>query len=241
MPGTAASALVRGSVTATGPIRVSSARMKDLGSRVAYWDTVGVGKTFTHPVDFAWLAEVGRDARVLDYGCGYGRVMGELSERGFSELRGVDVSAALVERGRGLRPDLDLAVLEDPPALPHPAAGFDLVVVFAVLTCVPDDEAQRNLVAELTRVLAPGGLLYVSDVVLQDDERNRRRYAAHAREFGTPYGVFATDDGAVCRHHDIAHLHALLSDFDVVRERRLDVATMNGNRSGAVQLLARKR
>ncbi|MEU4067595.1 class I SAM-dependent methyltransferase [Streptomyces wedmorensis] len=96
--------------------------MKDLGSRVAYWDTVGVGKTFTHPVGFEWPAEVGRDARVLDYGCGYGRVMGELSERGFSELRGVDVS-----------------------------------------------------------------------------------------------------------------------DFDVVRERRLDVATMNGNRSGAVQLPARKR
>ncbi|MFB6836210.1 class I SAM-dependent methyltransferase [Streptomyces sp. NPDC056361] len=215
--------------------------MKDLGGQVAYWDTVGAGKNFTHPVEFDWLAEVRRDARVLDYGCGYGRVMGELSDRGFSDVSGVDVSAALVERGRALRPDLGFAVLESPPASARPAASFDVIVVFAVLTCVPDDEAQRNLVAELTRILAPGGLLYVSDVLLQDDERNRERYAAHAQESGGPYGVFATGDGAVCRHHDIGHLHALLSDLDLVEERRIDVPTMNGNRCRAVQLLARKR
>jgi hypothetical protein len=53
--------------------------------------------------------------------------------------------------------------------------------------------------------------------------------------------VFATDDGAVCRHHDIAELRAVLSDFDLLDERRIGVATMNGHRSQAVQLPARKR
>ncbi|MEU0597443.1 hypothetical protein ABZ484_04125 [Streptomyces sp. NPDC006393] len=53
--------------------------------------------------------------------------------------------------------------------------------------------------------------------------------------------MFATDDGAVCRHHDIAEPRALLSDFDLVEERRIEVATMNGHLSQAVQLLARKR
>ncbi|MGW5605596.1 hypothetical protein ACWEWI_05760 [Streptomyces sp. NPDC003753] len=52
--------------------------------------------------------------------------------------------------------------------------------------------------------------------------------------------MFATDDGAVFRHHDIAELHAVLSGFDLVDERRIDVVTMNGHRSQAVQLLARK-
>ncbi|MER7541180.1 class I SAM-dependent methyltransferase [Streptomyces sp. NPDC097704] len=215
--------------------------MKDLGSQISYWDSVGATKTFTHPVNPSWLAGVSLDARALDYGCGYGRVMAELSERGFRDVSGVDLSPALIERGRQLRPDLRFAVLESPPSLPDASESFDVVLLFAVLTCIPDGNAQRELVKELGRVMAPGGLLYVSDMLLQDDERNRSRYAAYAGQFGTPYGVFATDDGAVCRHHEIAELRALLSDFDLVGECPIEVATMNGHRSQAVQLLARKR
>jgi SAM-dependent methyltransferase len=214
--------------------------MTDLGSQVAYWDSVGATKTFTHPVNFTWLAGVSRNARVLDYGCGYGRVMAELNEEGFADVSGVDLSPALISRGRRLRPDLSFEVLDSPPTLWHAAASFDVVLLFAVLTCVPDDAAQRALIAELVRVLAPGGLLYVSDMVLQDDIRNRGRYAAHAQRFGTPYGVFATGDGAVCRHHDITELRALLEDLDLLDERRIDVTTMNRHPSTAVQLLARK-
>ncbi|MFI0961465.1 class I SAM-dependent methyltransferase [Streptomyces sp. NPDC021080] len=214
--------------------------MKDLGSQIAYWDGVGATKTFTHPVNPSWLAGVGASARILDYGCGYGRVMAELSDHGFSDVSGVDLSPTLIERGRRLSPDLRFAVLESPPDLMCASAGFDVVLLFAVLTCVPEEDAQRALIAELSRVLVPGGLLYVSDLVLQDDERNHSRYAAHAQQFGTPHGVFATDDGAVCRHHDITELRALLSDFDMVDEQRIDVATMNGHRSQAVQLLVRK-
>ncbi|MEU4407721.1 class I SAM-dependent methyltransferase [Streptosporangium sp. NPDC023963] len=215
--------------------------MKDLGRQVAYWDTAGAEKTFTHPVDPGWPATVDRGARILDYGCGYGRVMAELSHRGFCDVSGVDPSSALIARGRRSHPELRLAVLESPPSLPYPPTSFDVVLLFAVLTCVPDDDAQRALIAELVRVLAPGGLLYVSDMVLQDDERNRDRYAAYARRFRVPYGVFATDDGAVVRHHDMAELHALLPEFDLVEERRISAVTMNGHPARAVQLLARKR
>ncbi|MFJ9350950.1 class I SAM-dependent methyltransferase [Streptomyces sp. NPDC101237] len=215
--------------------------MKDFGGQTAYWGGVGAVKTFTHPVHHGWLEEVSTHARILDYGCGYGRVVAELNDRGFSDVAGVDPSPALIERGRKLRPDLRLSVLESPPDLACASAAFDAVLLFAVLTCIPDDEAQQAVVAELRRVLPPGGLLYVSDLVLQGDRRNRDRYAAHTQQFHTPYGVFATDDGAVLRHHDLAHLHSLLSGFDLVRERTIEVATMNGHRSTAVQLLARKR
>ncbi|MFG2940275.1 hypothetical protein [Streptomyces sp. NPDC048282] len=78
-------------------------------------------------------------------------------------------------------------------------------------------------------------------MILQTDERNRDRYAAYADRFGTPHGVFATDDGAICRHHDTSQLHTLLSDFDLVNERPIDVTTMNGHPSRALQLLVRKR
>ncbi|GII79082.1 hypothetical protein Sru01_40640 [Sphaerisporangium rufum] len=51
--------------------------MKDLGNQVAYWDGVGATKTFTHPLNLDWLAGANRNTRILDYGCGYGRVMAE--------------------------------------------------------------------------------------------------------------------------------------------------------------------
>ena len=214
--------------------------MNEPGGQAAYWNGPGAAKTFTHPVHHPWLAGVDRDARILDYGCGYGRVTAELQDRGFSRVSGVDPSPRLVERGRSARPDLGLEVLPAPPVLPHASASVDVVLLFAVLTCVPADVAQRALVAELVRVLAPGGLLYVSDLLLQDDERNRDRYTAHARRSGTPYGVFTTDDGAVCRHHDIADLRALLAGLDPVAERPIDVLTMNGHRTRGIQLLTRK-
>lgn len=214
--------------------------MKDLGTQVDYWDSVGATKTFTHPVNLTWLEGASRDARVLDYGCGYGRVMAELTEHGFTNVSGVDLSPAMISRGRQSRPDLGFEVLASPPRLAHPSGSFDVVLLFAVLTCIPDDDAQRELVAELVRVLMPGGLLYVSDVVLQEDGRNRDRYVSYAQQYGTPYGVFATGDGAVCRHHHITELRALLKEFDILEERRIDAATMNGHQSTAAQLLARK-
>jgi SAM-dependent methyltransferase len=205
-----------------------------------YWQTAGAVKTFTHPLDSTWLTTISRPARILDYGCGYGRTVAELSDLGFASVRGVDISPALIDRGRRARPDLDLAVIDSPPTLAWPAAAFDVVILLAVLTCIPDDNAQQTLIAELSRVLAPGGLIYVSDLLLQPDDRNVRRYTAHARTHGGPYGVFATDDGAVCRHHTADHLRRLFAGFNVLNERRVDVATMNGHPASALQMLVQK-
>lgn len=205
-----------------------------------YWETTGATKAFTHPIHASWLAEVDRTSRVLDYGCGYGRIMAELDDLGFAQITGADISSTLITRGRRGRPDLHFELMETPPRLNHPAGSFDVIMLFAMLTCVPDDQAQRELVAEIHRLLAPGGLLYLSDLTVQPDERSHRRYAAHAERSDTPYGVFTTDDGATCRHHEVEHLRNLLADFHLAGERQIEVSTMNGNRATAVQLLARR-
>lgn len=210
------------------------------GSQIAYWNGIGAAKTFTHPVNLDWLTGLAPEARVLDYGCGYGRVMAELGERGFRDVTGVDLSPALIERGRRLHPGLRISVLESPPHMPVASGSFDAVLLFAVLTCIPDDLAQRSLIREISRVLAVGGLLYISDMILQDDTRNQQRYSAYAAQHDVPYGVCATDDGAVVRHHDIAPLRRLLVGFDLVDEQLIEVKTMNGHASRAVQLLACK-
>ncbi len=65
--------------------------MTRLDQQVEYWNSVGARKTFTHPLDPSWLSRLEPSARILDYGCGYGRLAGELSQRGFDAVEGVDL------------------------------------------------------------------------------------------------------------------------------------------------------
>jgi SAM-dependent methyltransferase len=213
----------------------------ELDSQTGYWDAVAQEKRFTHPLHARWLDSVPRTAAVLDYGCGYGRTTSELARLGFGNLLGVDTSPGMIDRARRLHPDLRFAVPAAPPTVPCADGSFGAAVLFAVLTCVPEDRAQRRIVAELARLLEPGGLLLVSDLPLQDERRNQERYARFAGRYGT-YGVFETGDGAVCRHHDEAWPASLLSEagFTVRDRRRIAVATMNGREAAGVQFLARR-
>ncbi|MEU9120773.1 class I SAM-dependent methyltransferase [Streptomyces sp. NPDC048506] len=206
-----------------------------------FWETTGSAKTFTHPLDRALLdAHVPRSARVLDYGCGYGRLTAELVGLGYREVRGVDVSAALIARGRQEHPELDLMRCPGHP-LPFEAGTFDAALLFAVLTCVPGDAEQSTIVAELGRLVRPGGVLYLSDVPLQGDALNQERYARFAEWYGT-FGVFATPDGGVFRHHAPERLRGLVraAGFSVVAERTGSVATLDGRTAERLQLIARR-
>jgi SAM-dependent methyltransferase len=178
------------------------------------------------------------EARVLDFGCGYGRVANALSELGYANVVGVDFSERMIERGRRSYPQLDLRCLAGLPAAEGDAT-YDAALLFAVLTCVPDDEDLRAVLGELRRLIRPGGLLYVSDLPLQEDARNRRRYADGQRRFGT-YGVFETEDGAVVRHFEDVALDDLLAGFEMLSKERIGVVTMNGHAASAIQLIARR-
>lgn len=210
--------------------------MMDLDNQFGYWNSAGTSKTFGHPVEPSWLEGIDPQASVLDYGCGYGRLAGLLAEWGFDNVEGVDVAPNLVARARAQQPGARFTVLDAPPRLDRPDGSVDMVLLIAVLTCIPGDDGQRTLVTELRRVLRPGGLLYLSDLCLQADQRNRSRYQQFAARYGT-YGVFETADGAVCRHHTVDWLDDLFIGFDRVGTREVSVDTMNGHPARATQLL----
>ncbi|MFF4953744.1 class I SAM-dependent methyltransferase [Streptomyces chattanoogensis] len=206
-----------------------------------FWETTGAAKTFTHPLDPELLAEfVPRTARVLDYGCGYGRLTAELAGLGYRSVLGVDVSAALVERGRREHPGVDLRRWAGFP-LPFEDGAFDAALLFAVLTCVRQDADQTAIVQELGRLVRPGGVLYLSDVPLQSDPFNRERYERFAQRYGT-YGVFETPDGGVFRHHPPERLRGLVraAGFETVRERQDTVRTLDGHIVGRLGIVARR-
>lgn len=211
----------------------------NINNQVEYWNREGVNKTFNHPLNFDLLAKnIAKNARILDYGCGYGRVMKTLSQRGYSYVEGVDFSQQMIERGRRIFPELDFQVIS-PSYLPYSDREFDAVLLFTVLTCIPQNEAQISLIQELKRILRVGGLLYISDLSLQSDERNLKRYQEFEKKYGT-YGVFELPEGAVLRHHDRKWIESLTSNFEAIDFREFEVETMNKNSARAFQLLIRK-
>ncbi len=94
-------------------------------------------------------------ARVLDIGCGVGQVVARLSEAGF-EAHGVDVSEPNIERARKFSPRCQLY---DGRKLPFPDSHFASAGALNVLEHVEEPEA---FIAELVRVVQPGGKIVIS-------------------------------------------------------------------------------
>jgi SAM-dependent methyltransferase len=213
-------------------------RMKKADPQVSYWDRVTNEKRFSHPLNLDWLGRwSNKQARILDYGCGYGRTLAELSLAGFRNLFGIDFSAAMLGRAGKEVPGARL-VRNDGNSLPFKDGSCDAVLLFAVLTCIPDDDHQRSLLAEIERVLRPGGLLYLSDVLVNNDQRNRERYERYAEKYNC-YGVFELPEGVVVRHHSKEWIAEITSSFQQLQFEPFTVTTMNGNASAALQYLGR--
>jgi SAM-dependent methyltransferase len=146
-------------------MRINTAYEGALGDYFADNATDGPYNAHTdRPAMFALAGDV-TGLRVLDIGCGAGHYMTELRARGAAEVVGVEGSATLLRHARDRIGDDDAVTLHhhdlEEPLDFLPDDSFDLVVMALVHHHL---EARRQLLAELHRVLCPGGILLVSTV-----------------------------------------------------------------------------
>ncbi|CAG0991705.1 putative methyltransferase YcgJ [Myxococcaceae bacterium] len=111
-----------------------------------------------------------RGRRVLDVGAGAGATALAFVERG-AEVTALDATPAMLETlateatRRGLVPPS--ARIGDAAALPFEDAAFDLVTC---RVCAHHFADVRAAIAEMARVLRPGGLLLVEDSISYEDD-----------------------------------------------------------------------
>ncbi|WP_428927824.1 class I SAM-dependent methyltransferase [Marinibacterium sp. SX1] len=97
--------------------------------------------------------------RVLDVGCGEGRFCRWLAGQGIAAV-GLDPTAGLLDRARALHPE-GTYHQGQAEALPFGDGVFDMAISYLTLIDIAD---YRAAIAEMARVLRPGGRLLVANL-----------------------------------------------------------------------------
>jgi len=183
------------------------ARLYDVGSTLL---SFGRGSALRRKI--VELAGISRGERILDVGCGPGRLAilaGDVVGPG-GEAHGLDPAPEMIALARqhaaraGVAARFEVGVIE---ALPYPDGYFDAVLSILMLHHLPDDLKRRGL-AEVWRVLRPGGRLLAVDFGASPEGalghllcvlgiRQGRDHAEHLRERAREAGFERAEIGPV--------------------------------------------
>jgi ubiquinone/menaquinone biosynthesis C-methylase UbiE len=128
------------------------------------WLCRSTGWKETVAVRVPWVLEgLELGANVLEVGPGYGATTELLSGR-VTQLTCVEVDRKLAEGLRRRALGRNVTILhQDATAMQLPDAAFDAAVCFTMLHHVPSVRLQDRLLAEVARVLRPGGIFAGTD------------------------------------------------------------------------------
>ncbi len=114
--------------------------------------------------DLDFFAEfLPENARVLDVGCGNGRLLKFFEERDFKSYLGIDNSKKLLDFAKKQQKGRKIKFKEgDALDLPVKEGFYDAVFSVAVLHHIPSRELQLKALAELSKSLSKDGVLFLS-------------------------------------------------------------------------------
>jgi ubiquinone/menaquinone biosynthesis C-methylase UbiE len=186
------------------------------------WDLVAMDVDFNLEIDTLEFTHlVPKDTAILDYGCGYGRICEILYSMGYNNIRGVDSSPKMIRRGNLLYPHLTLSQTQG-TTLQYPDSKFGVIVLCAVLTCIPEYQAKKDILSEIERVLKPGGIIHMVEF---SNEASK---------------TFVSKIGITMHHQRPSELRSLVSAFTELKFEVIRTKTMVGNAAKAVNYFGQK-
>ena len=109
------------------------------------------------------LAELPQPTSILDVGCGTGELLFQLQARTQATLAGLDISTKMLDVARQKLGESADLLQGDSESLPWPANRFELLCCTLSFHHYPNP---RQALAEMRRVLKPGGALLLADITI---------------------------------------------------------------------------
>jgi SAM-dependent methyltransferase len=204
------------------------------------WDQIAEKHESTIPLDFSsHLTHLSHDAKVLEVGSGYGRVLAYLREFGLTDLVGIDGSLVMVRRSIAAgHKNVAVACAEH---LPFRRDTFDCVICIGTLSSIAYSEDRQAAIAEVARVLKPGGIFLFRDFTLTLRGRRLLRYLLHAIRLRR-FGNFVSAEQIEFHHFSHQEVHKLLrrAHLTLVKLIPESFTTMHGNYSRGITVVAVK-
>jgi ubiquinone/menaquinone biosynthesis C-methylase UbiE len=186
----------------------------DMVSHLKAWESEYTRTTWRGPYSIAPVKELlTAGARVLDVGCGNGKMMTPMARAGY-DVTGLDIC-----RGALLTLAGQKTIQGDARNLPFKDCSFDGAVCYDVIQHLLG--AERNAaVREIKRVLVPGGLLFIQVFGKKD-----MRYGGTLVEPDT----FRRHTGIVYHYFSEEEVKSMLSGFRLLKmDSALSVKTFKG-------------
>ena len=216
-----------------------------------------VGKETPSTVELneLFFTNVPAGSKIVDFGCAWGRIAFELQKRGYS-VSGFDINENSIEYAKenaiktnAKYPEKLHFRIADALNLPYKANIFDACILQAFLTTITSPEARTKVIEEASRVLVPGGILYLAD--FGQNWKNplyKERYLRDYASTGEKGTFFVTEDGAehgkelfLVHHYTLKELKQLVQTrFNLEIIRKTSFKTFHGNDTLGYILLAKK-
>lgn len=178
------------------------------------------------PPDKDFLLSLPKKTKVLDAGCGHGRVLKYLSDLGFKNLTGFDVSRVYIDRARQVCPAAKFFIssFEDF----EPKDKYDLILLIGIIDYILTDKGQDVFFEKISRGLSSTGYVLLKTFVV-DFKKGWLRYLLGFINT-VHFGRFQNSKGFECHHQAVKFLRKVLqSHFSIEFDRGDNYLTWDGS------------
>lgn len=206
-------------------------------------------------LDDVFYETVKTGAKVLDFGCAWGRVPFELQEKWYNVVW-FDVNEDEIENAKKFKDEanekFDAQVKFDVAnalELPYEDNAFDACLMQAFMVTLIDPTERKKVLDEARRVLKKDGILYLG-VFGQtwENPKYSERYEAHYPKTQEQWTFIVTEDGTPdteeiyrVHHYSEEELKNLLQDGFTIQEfKKVIFTSYHGNKANGFVVVARK-